>query len=167
MSATASQRSRAQRSKRIGPCSASRCRREPSFEFASTSGRVPGCGGHLEAYTATIIILTLSRPASVSMLRACRFRFLSIPLFLVLFLVLYVYLSLRPPYALYTTLVQAEQETSLQWIENTGGSSKYVKFRQLQGAGFNNQVRILHDTSHPLEPFRFRSRKSSCFITSR
>ncbi|KAF8971133.1 hypothetical protein BDZ97DRAFT_1341378 [Flammula alnicola] len=65
------------------------------------------------------------------------------PLFLVLFciglLLYYLYLAYRPPTALYTDLFQSEAQISQKLIHNEIGN-KYVKFKQLQGAGFNNQA---------------------------
>jgi lipopolysaccharide export LptBFGC system permease protein LptF len=56
------------------------------------------------------------------------------------FILYYLYLSYRPPTSLYTDLFVSEAEGSKKLIHNEIGN-KYVKFKQLQGAGFNNQVR--------------------------
>ncbi|CAA7260580.1 unnamed protein product [Cyclocybe aegerita] len=55
------------------------------------------------------------------------------------FLGYYTYLTSRPPTALYNDLFTSEDEASRKFIHNELGS-KYVKFKQLQGAGFNNQA---------------------------
>lgn len=52
----------------------------------------------------------------------------------------YLYHTFKPPVALYTDLFASEVELSKTVIQ-TQGKDRYVKFRQLQGAGFNNQVR--------------------------
>jgi len=51
----------------------------------------------------------------------------------------YLYHSFKPPVALYNDLFNLETESSKSLIHNERGN-KYVKFRQLQGAGFNNQA---------------------------
>jgi hypothetical protein len=67
-------------------------------------------------------------------------RYLSVLGVFVLALTGYIYYTLRPPYALYDGLFQSELKDSQDLIRNTD-QRKYVKFKQLQGAGFNNQVR--------------------------
>lgn len=52
----------------------------------------------------------------------------------------YLYHTFKPPVALYTDLFNAELEAS-KTVAEIRGKERYVKFRQLQGAGFNNQVR--------------------------
>lgn len=65
---------------------------------------------------------------------------------LIVFLVLlsisisYIYLQSRPSYALYNTLTRIQDEESHKHVVNSRGK-KYVMFKQLRGAGFNNQVR--------------------------
>ncbi|TFK74056.1 hypothetical protein BDN72DRAFT_834066 [Pluteus cervinus] len=49
----------------------------------------------------------------------------------------YVYLSVRPSYTLYKSLERLDPEHSHSVIKP---SQKYVRFKQLQGAGFNNQA---------------------------
>ncbi|KAJ7703221.1 hypothetical protein B0H17DRAFT_1042316 [Mycena rosella] len=57
-----------------------------------------------------------------------------------LFLVLYyIYHQYAPPYAIYDALAQSESRASLALVADRN-PPKYVFFRQLQGAGFNNQV---------------------------
>ncbi|KAJ6609895.1 hypothetical protein B0H10DRAFT_2063017 [Mycena sp. CBHHK59/15] len=51
----------------------------------------------------------------------------------------YLYRQLAPPYAIYDAFAQSESRTSFTHI-NDRNADKYVLFRQLQGAGFNNQV---------------------------
>jgi len=69
-------------------------------------------------------------------------RPLLIFLFFSLCSVFYIYHAYRPPTTLYMELVKSELELSRKLIHNERGK-KYVKFKQLQGAGFNNQVRNL------------------------
>ena len=52
----------------------------------------------------------------------------------------YIYHAYRPPTALYTEIFNSEVELSKNHIHNERGN-KYVKFKQLRGAGFNNQAR--------------------------
>ena len=70
-----------------------------------------------------------------------RAKFLRLFLFsiscLTLFLI-YYYLNTRPPYALYSQLDSQEINNSEQLVQSE--KKKYVMFRQLRGAGFNNQV---------------------------
>ncbi|KAF8902942.1 hypothetical protein CPB84DRAFT_1678445 [Gymnopilus junonius] len=51
----------------------------------------------------------------------------------------FFHVSTRPPLALYDQLFATETELSKNLIHNERGN-RYVKFRQLQGAGFNNQA---------------------------
>lgn len=55
----------------------------------------------------------------------------------------YVYLKSRPSYAFYHEVTRLELQQSQELISQARahGKQKYVRFRQLQGAGFNNQVR--------------------------
>ncbi|KAJ2912421.1 hypothetical protein MD484_g8000, partial [Candolleomyces efflorescens] len=66
-------------------------------------------------------------------------RYLSVLAVLAIAIPGYIYYTLRPPYALYDGLFQSELKDSQDLIRNTG-QRKYVKFKQLQGAGFNNQA---------------------------
>lgn len=50
------------------------------------------------------------------------------------------YLKSRPSYILYKVLSDSEVEQSHNLIRNARGNPRYVLFKQLQGAGFNNQV---------------------------
>jgi hypothetical protein len=54
-------------------------------------------------------------------------------------LVSYIYLKSRPSYELYKSLSAYEVEHSRKLLPNSK-ENKYVLFKQLQGAGFNNQV---------------------------
>lgn len=64
-------------------------------------------------------------------------------LFCATLLPFYLYTTFLPPKALYNKLFDAEVLDSKKLIRNERGNNKYVKFRQLQGAGFNNQVGLL------------------------
>ena len=55
----------------------------------------------------------------------------------------FFYLKYRPPYGVYKTLIDSEVAQSQTRIQGLERQNKYVFFRQLQGAGFNNQVRGL------------------------
>lgn len=61
-----------------------------------------------------------------------------------LFLSGFFYLKYRPPYEVYKALKVVELEESKKWVQqqtSTGSDKrKFVVFKQLQGAGFNNQV---------------------------
>jgi hypothetical protein len=80
-------------------------------------------------------------------------------------LISYIYLKSQPSYGLYRTLAEQEIETSRKFIRNNR-ESKYVLFKQLRGAGFNNQVSscpcasIVHNESDT-----FARRKKSCYST--
>ena len=67
-------------------------------------------------------------------------RLLLLFLFSITLLLIYSYTIFVPPGELYSQLFEAEVQDSKKLIYNERGN-KYVKFRQLQGAGFNNQVR--------------------------
>ena len=53
----------------------------------------------------------------------------------------YFYVDYKPPTALYDDFFQEETRKSEKLLHNNFGN-KYVKFKQLQGAGFNNQVKL-------------------------
>lgn len=80
----------------------------------------------------------------LSGLRLHRWRLLRCTLFgLVVFSILasYIYLSVRPSYALYDQLHQSEVASTNRFLHDpTNDQAKFVVFRQLQGAGFNNQA---------------------------
>ncbi|KAF9462281.1 hypothetical protein BDZ94DRAFT_1219994 [Collybia nuda] len=54
-------------------------------------------------------------------------------------LISYIYLKSRPSYELYKSLSEYELEQSRKLVRNSR-QNKYVLFKQLQGAGFNNQA---------------------------
>ncbi|KAG6918064.1 hypothetical protein DXG01_016720 [Tephrocybe rancida] len=54
-------------------------------------------------------------------------------------LISYIFLKSRPSYAYYDTLAKHEEAESRRLIRNSP-ENKYVLFKQLQGAGFNNQA---------------------------
>lgn len=64
----------------------------------------------------------------------------------------YIYLKSRPSYALYHELTRLELQQSQDLVGQLDVSAiekrRYVRFRQLQGAGFNNQVRTALLTYH-------------------
>ena len=76
---------------------------------------------------------------------------------------LYLYVSYRPPIALYANLFEAETKESITLLHNEIGN-KYVKFKQLQGAGFNNQVIGFFSIRHKGSA-DFPRRKKSCYTT--
>ncbi|KAJ3546603.1 hypothetical protein NMY22_g1988 [Coprinellus aureogranulatus] len=68
-------------------------------------------------------------------------RAIAILVFMTLGISGYIYYTYyRPPYALYDELFRNELKESQGMIRNKGEGRKYVKFKQLQGAGFNNQA---------------------------
>lgn len=68
-------------------------------------------------------------------------RLLLVSLVLITLSTFYWFLQSRPPYKLYEELFTAEEENSVNLLEkHREGNLRFVKFRQLQGAGFNNQV---------------------------
>ncbi|KAJ7725844.1 hypothetical protein DFH07DRAFT_896786 [Mycena maculata] len=67
------------------------------------------------------------------------FRLFGLLTLLLLFVLYYVYHQFAPPYTVYDTLTQSELRESLALVEDRT-PQKYVFFKQLQGAGFNNQV---------------------------
>lgn len=88
-------------------------------------------------------------------------------LLLVLLLALtasYLYLSFRPNYALYDALADLELLSSRQTIANSS-HTRYVLFKQLRGAGFNNQVRAAEHPPHSLLYCPSRSKRYCCFTT--
>lgn len=72
-------------------------------------------------------------------------RLLLLLFFVIISLSLYFFPKFRPPYQFYEKLFVAEEGSSLDLLKNrdSEGNLKFVKFRQLQGAGFNNQVNEL------------------------
>ncbi|KAJ7462265.1 hypothetical protein B0H11DRAFT_2054875 [Mycena galericulata] len=73
------------------------------------------------------------------MLKPTRFRLFAFVTVALLLVLCYVYYQLAPPYAIYDSLTQSELHASLALVQDHD-PKKYVFFRQLQGAGFNNQV---------------------------
>ncbi|KAJ7647355.1 hypothetical protein FB45DRAFT_998502 [Roridomyces roridus] len=73
------------------------------------------------------------------MIKLTRLRVFVFSAFVVLLFLYYLYRRLAPPYAIYATYTQKELLASLSVIEERP-TAKYVLFRQLQGAGFNNQI---------------------------
>ena len=74
----------------------------------------------------------------------------------------YIYLKSRPSYTLYKGLVEQEIEDSRQFIKENR-NAKYVSFKQLRGAGFNNQVGSTHELLCVLTHV-YRRRRFCCFI---
>lgn len=76
-----------------------------------------------------------------------RWRLLRLLLALLLcisLLAAYTFLKSRPSYGLYTALRDSEIKSSGRKIKQADfDRSRYVLFKQLRGAGFNNQVRSL------------------------
>jgi hypothetical protein len=88
---------------------------------------------------------------------------------LVLFVILalaasYAYLAFRPNYALYDALADLELLSSRQTIANAP-HNRYVLFKQLRGAGFNNQVCAAEHAPHSLLYCLSRSKRYCCFTT--
>jgi len=85
-------------------------------------------------------------------------------LFCITLLLFYIYTTFLPPGEVYNRLFDAEVQDSNKLIHNER-SNKYVKFKQLQGAGFNNQVRpSLKPPKYPIQLTVLRHKKSSFFI---
>lgn len=76
---------------------------------------------------------------TASLLCARLLRFLLFFLFILCLLIFYVWFNSRPSYTLYNTLTKHEALASRKFILHSP-ENKYVLFKQLQGAGFNNQV---------------------------
>jgi hypothetical protein len=55
---------------------------------------------------------------------------------------IYIYLKSRPSYVLYQALDELELARSQTFVQDASKETKYVLFKQLQGAGFNNQVGV-------------------------
>ena len=84
----------------------------------------------------------------------------------------YAYLASSPNYPLYTTLTDLELISSRQLIANSS-YPRYVLFKQLRGAGFNNQVQeillfhhlaLLTSRIYVYQPFVWRPRGESSFV---
>ena len=52
----------------------------------------------------------------------------------------FLYRKYRPPWEFYRGLGTLELNESKSLLAASGSGERYVKFKQLQGAGFNNQV---------------------------
>jgi hypothetical protein len=72
----------------------------------------------------------------------CRLSLIFIPISLFL---TYLYINARPPYALYYGLKAQEFRDSRETVglQLKGGKPRFVAFKQLRGAGFNNQVSVV------------------------
>lgn len=68
-------------------------------------------------------------------------RPLLLSLILVSVVISYIFLKSRPDSELYRKFFRQEVENSRS-STRVDGDRKYVLFRQLQGAGFNNQVKL-------------------------
>ncbi|TRM69847.1 hypothetical protein BD626DRAFT_391128 [Schizophyllum amplum] len=92
------------------------------------------------AASATDLAITSAAPV-ITLSRSRRARYLTLS-FSVLFLCCYaLYTYDWPPYALYEALERQEIEGSRALLINTETRpQRFVMFKQLQGAGFNNQV---------------------------
>ena len=77
-------------------------------------------------------------PFIIMFSRAKILRFLLFSISCLTLFLVYYYLNTRPPYALYNQLDSQEIHHSEQLVQFE--EKKYVMFRQLRGAGFNNQV---------------------------
>ncbi|KAF8069984.1 hypothetical protein FPV67DRAFT_1623431 [Lyophyllum atratum] len=67
------------------------------------------------------------------------FRVFLVFVIVISLLISYLFLKSRPSYALYEALAKYEVAESRRFIRNSP-ENKYVFFKQLQGAGFNNQA---------------------------
>lgn len=73
-------------------------------------------------------------------LRISKTRYFLVLLAAAVLILLFTYLKYRPPYAVYNALTALELEQSTKSINTPNQQRKYVYFKQLQGAGFTNQV---------------------------
>ncbi|CAL1712936.1 unnamed protein product [Somion occarium] len=92
-------------------------------------------------------------------------RLFLLTIFLLSLVAGYFYRKYRPPYGFYAELARRELTESRRLINGFG--HKYVKFRQLQGAGFNNQAQeillfhhlaLLTNRIYVYQPFMWRHR---------
>ncbi|KAF9010690.1 hypothetical protein BDQ17DRAFT_1234143 [Cyathus striatus] len=100
-------------------------------------------------------------------------KFLAIVVICILAFVSYVYLKNRPSYTLYNNFTDAEHADSLSEINNSHDGKKYVYFRQLQGAGFNNQAQeillfhhlaLMTSRVYVYQPFVWRPRGEKSLV---
>lgn len=76
----------------------------------------------------------------------------------------FFYSKYRPPYELYNTLSLSEKLASTKFLNNVPqvGARKYVFFKQIQGAGFNNQVgHCSNDASFDLSDTSFKGARDT------
>ncbi|KAK7681622.1 hypothetical protein QCA50_015355 [Cerrena zonata] len=60
----------------------------------------------------------------------------------------FLYRKYRPPWEFYRELATVELGESKSLLGASGSGQRYVKFKQLQGAGFNNQAQEIHLFHH-------------------
>ncbi|KAF9453966.1 hypothetical protein P691DRAFT_657332 [Macrolepiota fuliginosa MF-IS2] len=108
-------------------------------------------------------------PHRLTLIRIVLFVVLSTTLFLT-----YCYLKIRPSYGLYNQLnAQELKDSELIAKHGDGGKRRYVMFKQLRGAGFNNQVQdivLYHNLAlasgrtYVYQPFVWRPRGEKSYV---
>lgn len=103
--------------------------------------------------------------------RITRARSFSLLVLIFLFIA-YIYFNSRPNYAFYHSLHDQELVDSLQLVANAQ-NNKYVMFKQLQGAGFNNQFQeiilfhllaLVTSRTYIYQPFVWRPRGEKSYV---
>ncbi|KAF7428097.1 hypothetical protein PC9H_007316 [Pleurotus ostreatus] len=101
------------------------------------------------------------------------FRVLIAFLLLVSGVISYIYLSSRPPYTHYSSIDRFEFDTSERLFHEAGKPGKYVLFKQLRGAGFNNQAQeillyhhlaLLSSRIYVYQPLVWRPRGEQSYV---
>ena len=101
-----------------------------------------------------------------------RVRWFIVLLFAFTLVAYYAYLASAPNYPLYRSLLDLELISSRQLIANSS-HPRYVLFKQLRGAGFNNQVQeillfyhlaLLTSRIYVYQPFVWRPRGENSFV---
>lgn len=82
--------------------------------------------------------------ASMRYSLALRGKFLLVILLVFGLVAGFLYRKYRPPWEFYEKLSVVELDESKSLLGASGSGQRYAKFKQLQGAGFNNQVSRKH-----------------------
>ena len=107
--------------------------------------------------------IILSAPL-IALSKSRRVRYLSLSFSIFIFVLYGLYTYDWPPYALYSTLEKQEVAHSRALLQKERGPQRFVLFKQLQGAGFNNQVNSHIDVILGRWLTLIRCRRS-CYIT--
>ncbi|KAL1735532.1 hypothetical protein EV714DRAFT_200450 [Schizophyllum commune] len=122
--------------------------------------------------TVAAFVAVISAPL-ISLSKSRRVRYISLSFSIFIFVLYGLYTYDWPPYALYSTLERQEVAHSRALLQKERGPQRFVLFKQLQGAGFNNQVQeilLYHHLAletrrtYVYQPFVWRKRGEHSYV---